>query len=300
MTGAHHTAAELSMAEVKRLQLIKDLDEQVRIKKEQERIRALEEAIQEAKIERRIQETIEEERRVLALKEAQMAAMNGGEYDEYGDVGFTGDAAVTTVTTAAGGGRVMNSPPAPPRPLTGTEPEPGMPGEDFGDFGGGDVVLDDGLEDFEPPPPASDEATVTGTVTHEPSGPPPPPPPVTTTPSFPRPRPPRPRRGRPRLSTRPPRPSVSQSPIASWTLATFRASRGTCRRGWCTPRRRARPRPRRPRAAASPTATSGPCAPRGSLTGTGTLRWTGITTVESDRRRRTRPATARHGRRVGG
>ena len=113
------------MAEVKRLQLIKDLDEQVRIKKEQERIRALEEAIQEAKIERRIQETIEEERRVLALKEAQMAAMNGGEYDEHGDVGFTGDAAVTTVTTA-GGGRVMNSP-APPRPLTGTEPEPGMP-----------------------------------------------------------------------------------------------------------------------------------------------------------------------------
>lgn len=170
VTGAHHTAAELSMAEVKRLQLIKDLDEQVRIKKEQERIRALEEAIQEAKIERRIQETIEEERRVLALKEAQMAAMNGGEYDEYGDVGFAGDAAVTTVTTAAGGGRVMNSPPAPPRPLTGTEPEPGMPGEDFGDFGGGDAVLDDGLEDFEPPPPpASDEATVTGTVTHEPS-----------------------------------------------------------------------------------------------------------------------------------
>ena len=45
-----------------------------------------------------------------------------------------------------------------------------MPGEDFGDFGGGDAVLDDGLEDFEPPPPpASDEATVTGTVTHEPS-----------------------------------------------------------------------------------------------------------------------------------
>ena len=172
VTGAHHTAAELSMAEVKRLQLIKDLDEQVRIKKEQERIRALEEAIQEAKIERRIQETIEEERRVLALKEAQMAAMNGGEYDEHGDVGFTGDAAVTTVTTA-GGGRVMNSPPAPPRPLTGTEPEPGMPGEDFGDFVG-DVVLDDGLEDFEPPPPASDalepEAVTTVTtagVTHE-------------------------------------------------------------------------------------------------------------------------------------
>ena len=101
VTGAHHTPAELSMAEVKRLQLIKDLDEQVRIKKEQERIRALEEAIQEAKIERRIQETIEEERRVLALKEAQMAAMNGGEYDEHGDVGFPGDAAtVTTVTTA--------------------------------------------------------------------------------------------------------------------------------------------------------------------------------------------------------
>ena len=162
VTGAHHTAAELSMAEVKRLQLIKDLDEQVRIKKEQERIRALEEAIQEAKIERRIQETIEEERRVLALKEAQMAAMNGGEYDEHGDVGFTGDAAVTTVTTA-GGGRVMNSPPAPPRPLTGTEPEPGMPGEDFGDFVG-DVVLDDGLEDFEPPPPASDEAVTTVTT----------------------------------------------------------------------------------------------------------------------------------------
>ena len=119
------------MAEVKRLQLIKDLDEQVRIKKEQERIRALEEAIQEAKIERRIQETIEEERRVLALKEAQMAAMNGGEYDEHGDVGFPGDAAVTTVTTA-GGGRVMNSPPAPPRPLTGTEPEPGMPNRSVG------------------------------------------------------------------------------------------------------------------------------------------------------------------------
>ena len=177
VTGAHHTPAELSMAEVKRLQLIKDLDEQVRIKKEQERIRALEEAIQEAKIERRIQETIEEERRVLALKEAQMAAMNGGEYDEHGDVGFPGDAATVTTVTTAGGGRVMNSPPAPPRPLTGTEPEPGMPGEDFGDFGDfgdGDVVLDDGLEDFEPPPPPSDAlepkavtTVTTAGVTHE-------------------------------------------------------------------------------------------------------------------------------------
>ena len=293
VTGAHHTPAELSMAEVKRLQLIKDLDEQVRIKKEQERIRALEEAIQEAKIERRIQETIEEERRVLALKEAQMAAMNGGEYDEHGDVGFPGDAAAVTTVTTAGGGRVMNSPPAPPRPLTGTEPEPGMPGEDFGDFGDfgdGDVVLDDGLEDFEPPPPPSDalepEAVTTVTtagVTHESSeaaagGDDDAFIPASASPA-PAPRP-------SKVIHSPPRPSVSQSPIASWTLATFQASRGTCRRGWCTRRPRARRRPRRPRVAASPTATSGPCAPRGSLTGTGTLRWTGIT-AQIDRRRRT-------------
>jgi hypothetical protein len=151
VTGARHTEAELSMAEVKRLQLIKDLDEQVRIKKEQERIRALEDAIEEAKIERRIQETIEEERRVLALKEAQMAAMNDDNFDDYASE-VTGDVVLMKPSGPSGGGRVMNSPPAPPRPLTGTEPEPGMPREDF-EGGRFDRVLDDGLEDFEPPPP---------------------------------------------------------------------------------------------------------------------------------------------------
>jgi hypothetical protein len=152
VTGARHTEAELSMAEVKRLQLIKDLDEQVRIKKEQERIRALEEAIEEAKIERRIQETIEEERRVLALKEAQMAAMNDEDFDDYAHSEVTGDVVLMKPSGPSGGGRVMNSPPAPPRPLTGTEPEPGMPREDF-EGGRFDRALDDGLEDFEPPQP---------------------------------------------------------------------------------------------------------------------------------------------------
>ena len=105
VTGARHTEAELSMAEVKRLQLIKDLDEQVRIKKEQERIRALEEAIEEAKIERRIQETIEEERRVLALKEAQMAAMNDDNFDDYArSEAMTGDVVLMKPSGPSGGG----------------------------------------------------------------------------------------------------------------------------------------------------------------------------------------------------
>ena len=212
--------------------------------------------------------------------------MNGGEYDEHGDVGFTGDAAVTTVTTA-GGGRVMNSPPAPPRPLTGTEPEPGMPGEDFGDFVG-DVVLDDGLEDFEPPPPASDalgpEAVTTVTtagVTRESSEAAAAGDDDTFIPASASPAP----APRPVQVIHSPPASVDPKPIANRQLDFWRRSgpRGHVPSRVVHSPPRARPRPRRPGPA-----TSGPCAPRGSLTGTGTLRWTGITTVPIDRRRRTR------------
>ena len=65
---AHPSEDHLTRQERQRQQLIADLDEQVRLKKEAARIQKLKEEIEDAKIDRRIQQVIEEERRILALK----------------------------------------------------------------------------------------------------------------------------------------------------------------------------------------------------------------------------------------
>ena len=60
--GGFVDARALDAAEARRRQLVADLDAQVRAKREQKRLQELREELEDAKIERRIQEVIEQER----------------------------------------------------------------------------------------------------------------------------------------------------------------------------------------------------------------------------------------------
>ena len=67
--GAFVEARALDAAEARRRQLVADLDAQVRAKREQKRLQELREELEDAKIERRIQEVIEQERLEREMKE---------------------------------------------------------------------------------------------------------------------------------------------------------------------------------------------------------------------------------------
>ena len=67
--GAFVDARASNAAEARRRQLVADLDAQVRAKREQKRLRELREELEDAKIERRIQEVIEQERLEREMKE---------------------------------------------------------------------------------------------------------------------------------------------------------------------------------------------------------------------------------------
>ena len=70
-----------SQAELARLQLVADLDEQVRAKREERRLRELREELEEAKLERRVAEVVEQERREREMKERLLDFQNGGRRD---------------------------------------------------------------------------------------------------------------------------------------------------------------------------------------------------------------------------
>ena len=67
--GGFVDARALDAAEARRRQLVADLDAQVRAKREQKRLQELREELEDAKIERRIQEVIEQERVEREMKE---------------------------------------------------------------------------------------------------------------------------------------------------------------------------------------------------------------------------------------
>jgi hypothetical protein len=67
--GGFVDARALDAAEARRRQLVADLDAQVRAKREQKRLQELREELEDAKIERRIQEVIEQERLEREMKE---------------------------------------------------------------------------------------------------------------------------------------------------------------------------------------------------------------------------------------
>ena len=67
--GAFVDARAFDAAEARRRRLVADLDEQVRAKREQKRLQSLREELEDAKIERRIQEVIEQERLEREMKE---------------------------------------------------------------------------------------------------------------------------------------------------------------------------------------------------------------------------------------
>ena len=67
--GAFVDRRAFDAAEARRVQLVADLDAQVRAKREQKRLTELREELEDAKIERRIQEVIEQERVERAMKE---------------------------------------------------------------------------------------------------------------------------------------------------------------------------------------------------------------------------------------
>lgn len=80
--GAFVDTQTFNAAEARRLQLVADLDAQVRAKKEQKRLHELREELEDAKIERRIQEVIEQERMERMMKE-RMLERPGGDDGEY-------------------------------------------------------------------------------------------------------------------------------------------------------------------------------------------------------------------------
>ena len=79
-------ANQMSQAELARRQLVADLDEQVRQKREEKRLRELREELEDAKVERRIQEVIEQERREREMKE-RLLIEEGGAKGGDGNVG---------------------------------------------------------------------------------------------------------------------------------------------------------------------------------------------------------------------
>ena len=79
-------ANQISQAELARRQLVADLDEQVRQKREEKRLRELREELEDAKVERRIQEVIEQERREREMKE-RLLIEEGGAKGGDGNVG---------------------------------------------------------------------------------------------------------------------------------------------------------------------------------------------------------------------
>ena len=79
-------ANQITQAELARRQLVADLDEQVRQKREEKRLRELREELEDAKVERRIQEVIEQERREREMKE-RLLIEEGGAKGGDGNVG---------------------------------------------------------------------------------------------------------------------------------------------------------------------------------------------------------------------
>ena len=79
-------ANQITQAELARRQLVADLDEQVRQKREEKRLRELREELEDAKVERRIQEVIEQERREREMKE-RLLIEEGGAKGGNGNVG---------------------------------------------------------------------------------------------------------------------------------------------------------------------------------------------------------------------